>query len=198
MRRGLGTDGWQLVRLMKQFGWNTCERKPIFSSLQEFSCCFFGRHFWTSGNIYPGFQSLDGSLTCMLSCLLAIPQIPICSDTCRPFGSRRHSRSYVVTWKPRKVSMTVSAEVFEIKQLRCEVGEAPDMNLNHIMALKVKALHTIPENYLWMTRSTLFDLTGLLGWFNHFDALALPVLHPGAAPLKLITGEHVTQTLHLI
>ena len=38
--------------------------------------------FWTSGDVYSGFQSQGGFLTCSLSCLHAILQIHLWCDTC--------------------------------------------------------------------------------------------------------------------
>ena len=48
--------------------------------------------FWTSGDVCPGFQS-QGGLTCMLSCLRAIPQIHLWCDTCQPLDGQHGSRA---------------------------------------------------------------------------------------------------------
>ena len=48
--------------------------------------------FWTSGEVFPGFQNQGGFLACTLSCLHTIPQIHLWCDTCWLYTHSRQPR----------------------------------------------------------------------------------------------------------
>ena len=43
--------------------------------------------FFAYDDVFSGFQTQGGSLTCMLSCLHTIPQIHLLCNTCRPIDA---------------------------------------------------------------------------------------------------------------